>query len=46
MIRTLCAVSMLALAACGGGEPVKPKAVTWAVSEFIGPSPFHGLHGL
>ena len=46
MIRMLCAVSMLALAACGGGEPATPKAVTWEVSEFIGPSPFHGLHGL
>jgi streptogramin lyase len=46
MTRMLCAVSMLALAACSGGEPAKPKAVTWEVSEFIGPSPFHGLHGL
>ena len=49
MIRMLCAVSMLALAACGG-EAAKPKAATgpatWQVSEFIGPSPFHGLHGL
>lgn len=43
MIRMLCAVSMLALAACGG-EAAKP--VTWEVTEFIGPSPFHGLHGL
>ena len=46
MIRMLCAVSMLALAACGGGEPATPKAVTWEVSEFIGPSPFHGLHAV
>lgn len=45
MIRLLCAVSMLALAACGG-EPAKPKATVWEVSEFIPPSPFHGLHGL
>lgn len=45
MIRLLCAASMLALAACGG-EPAKPKATVWEVSEFIGPSPFHGLHGL
>lgn len=43
MIRMLCAVSMLALAACGG-EAAKPA--TWEVTEFIGPSPFHGLHGL
>lgn len=43
MIRMVCAVSMLALAACGG-EAAKP--VTWEVTEFIGPSPFHGLHGL
>ena len=43
MIRLLCAASLLALAACGG-EPAKP--VTWEVAEFIGPSPFHGLHGL
>lgn len=43
MIRLLCAASMLALAACGG-EAAKP--VTWEVTEFIGPSPFHGLHGL
>ena len=46
MIRMLCAVSMLALAACGSGETAKPKAMTWVVSEFIEPSPFHGLHGL
>lgn len=45
MIRMLCAVSMLALVACGG-EPAKPKVAVWEVSEFIGPSPFHGLHGL
>ncbi len=43
MIRMVCAASMLALAACGG-EAAKP--VTWDVTEFIGPSPFHGLHGL
>jgi len=43
MIRLLCAASLLALAACSG-EPAKP--VTWEVTEFIGPSPFHGLHGL
>lgn len=43
MIRMLCAASMLALAACGG-EAAKP--VTWEVTEFIGPSPFHGVHGL
>ncbi len=47
MIRTLCTVSLLALAACGGGEPAAPAApAAWTVSEFIGPSPFHGLHGL
>lgn len=44
MVRFLCAASMLALVACGGGEAAKP--VTWEVTEFIGPSPFHGLHGL
>ncbi len=43
MIRLLCAASLLALAACSG-EAAKP--VTWEVTEFIGPSPFHGLHGL
>jgi sugar lactone lactonase YvrE len=43
MIRLLCAASMLALAACG---PEAAKPVTWEVTEFIGPSPFHGLHGL
>ncbi len=43
MIRMLCAATMLALAACGG-ETAKP--VTREVTEFIGPSPFHGLHGL
>ncbi len=44
MIRTLlAAASVLALAACNA-EP--PKQVTYAVTEFIGPSPFHGLHGL
>lgn len=47
MIRTLCTVSLLALAACGGREPAAPAApAAWTVSEFIGPSPFHGLHGL
>ncbi|MCF8508283.1 MAG: SMP-30/gluconolactonase/LRE family protein [Hyphomonadaceae bacterium] len=47
MIRTLCTVSLLALAACGRGEPAAPAApAAWTVSEFIGPSPFHGLHGL
>lgn len=46
MIRLLCAASLLALAACGGGEPVAAKPTTWEVTEFIGPSPFHGLHGL
>ena len=46
MIRLLCAASLLALAACGGGEPVVAKPSTWEVTEFIGPSPFHGLHGL
>lgn len=44
MIRKLCAASMLALAACGGEPPAKD--VTYAVTEFVGPSPFHGLHGL
>lgn len=43
MIRLLCAASMLALAACGSEAA---KIVTWEVTEFIGPSPFHGLHGL
>lgn len=43
-IGLLCAASMLALAACGGGETA--KTTTWDVTEFIGPSPFHGLHGL
>jgi sugar lactone lactonase YvrE len=47
MVRKLCTVSLLALAACGGGEPAAPAALAaWKVSEFIGPSPFHGLHGL
>ena len=46
MIRTLAllVVSALALIACTGEQ--KPKAVTYTLSEFIGPSPFHGLHGL
>lgn len=43
MIRLLCAASLLALAACGAEEA---RPVTWEVTEFIGPSPFHGLHGL
>ncbi len=43
MVRLLCAASMLVLAACGG-EAARPA--TWEVTEFIGPSPFHGLHGL
>ena len=47
MIRMFCACSVLALAACGGGEPATPEApAAWTVGEFIGPSPFHGLHGL
>jgi len=47
MVRTLCTVSLLALAACGGGEPAAPTApAAWTVTEFISPSPFHGLHGL
>src|SRR5690606_15527936 len=41
--RLACAASMLALAACGGEAA---KTVTWEVTEFIGPSPFHGLQGL
>jgi sugar lactone lactonase YvrE len=46
MIRTLALLgaSALALAACMGEQ--KAKAVTYTLSEFIGPSPFHGLHGL
>ena len=46
MIRTLvlAGASALVLVACTGEQ--KPKAVTYTVSEFIGPSPFHGLHGL
>jgi sugar lactone lactonase YvrE len=46
MIRTLSllGVSALALIACTGEQA--PKAVTYTVSEFVGPSPFHGLHGL
>ena len=42
-IGLLCAASMLALAGCGGEAA---KTTTWEVTEFIGPSPFHGLHGL
>jgi sugar lactone lactonase YvrE len=33
----------LVLAACGES---KPATVTYKVSELVGPSPFHGLHGL
>jgi DNA-binding beta-propeller fold protein YncE len=46
MIRTLglLGVSVFALAACTGEQA--PKQVTYTVSEFVGPSPFHGLHGL
>ena len=43
MIRSL-GVSALALALVACGETAKP--VTYEVTEFIGPSPFHGLHGL
>ncbi len=43
MVRTLGVASLaLLLAAC----EAEKKPVTWEVSEFIGPSPFHGLHGL
>jgi len=43
MIRPLGVATLaLALAACGQ----QSKAVVYEVSEFIGPSPFHGLHGL
>ncbi len=43
MTRILQATALaLVLAACSGPE----KPVTYEVSEFIGPSPFHGLHGL
>jgi sugar lactone lactonase YvrE len=42
-ISVFCAAAMLALAACGGEAA---RTATWEVSEFIGPSPFHGLHGL
>ncbi len=43
MIRTLGVASLvLLLAAC----EAEKKPVTYAVTEFIGPSPFHGLHGL
>ncbi len=46
MIRTLALLgaSALALVACTGEQ--KPKEVTYTLSEFVGPSPFHGLHGL
>ena len=43
MIRSL-GVSVLALALAACGEAA--KTVTWEVTEFIAPSPFHGLHGL
>lgn len=43
MTRALQAAALaLVLAACGAPD----KPVTYEVSEFIGPSPFHGLHGL
>ncbi len=43
MIRVLrAAVPALLFAACGAPD----KPATYEVSEFIGPSPFHGLHGL
>ncbi len=44
MHRHLTATALaLALLGCGDNAP---KAATYAVSEFIAPSPFHGLHGL
>ncbi|MDP3737803.1 MAG: SMP-30/gluconolactonase/LRE family protein [Hyphomonadaceae bacterium] len=43
MIRSL-GVSVLALTLVACGET--SKTVTYEVTEFIGPSPFHGLHGL
>jgi sugar lactone lactonase YvrE len=44
MHRYLAAVALaLVLPGCGAS---KPNAVTYTVSEFIPPSPFHGLHGL
>jgi sugar lactone lactonase YvrE len=47
MLRLVSTAVALALAACGGGEPAAPAApAAWTVTEFIGPSPFHGLHGL
>jgi sugar lactone lactonase YvrE len=43
MIRTTGAAAfVLLLAGCGA----ETRPVTYAVSEFVGPSPFHGLHGL
>jgi sugar lactone lactonase YvrE len=39
------AASALALILFGCGEDPS-KSITYTVSEFIGPSPFHGLHGL
>ena len=45
MVRTIAASTLvLALAACTAEPPA--KEATYTVSEFIGPSPFHGLHGL
>jgi len=46
MIRTLvlAGASALTIVACTGEKG--PRVVTYTVSEFIGPSPFHGLHGL
>ena len=44
MVRKLgVSLVVLALTACGETEK---KPVTYAVTEFVGPSPFHGLHGL
>jgi sugar lactone lactonase YvrE len=43
MMRSL-GVAVLALAVAGCGQ--QAKTVTYEVSEFIPPSPFHGLHGL
>ena len=46
MVRLLCAASIMALAACGGETAAPAAPASWTVTEFIGPSPFHGLHGL
>ena len=43
MIRMMGLVSLVALLAACEGEKTP---VTYAVTEFIKPSPFHGLHGL